>query len=329
MADFVANVDDIGSAVGRDFSTLGAFLASLSFPFGNQSFEGIVHADSDFDEKNLTIGANNNTVDNPFLMVHGAAGELPVFKPAAGGASFGFQLRRHISLAGIEMDGVNITGSPPLFTITQQDGTIVGCVARNGPGRGFNMGAAGDPELVVYCLADGCAAEGFSSDNPGNNQHAIGCGAAGCAVGFKSGFVSRKLALTSIWALNNTVDLDAASIDIGRSKFVYISDASFGAADDIFINQVPANLGFVNFAGGDFRLAAGSVLLAAGFPMWNDDVGISVSIAIWQFVQFAVRDAFGQRVGFDYGQRMNVGPFQPARGEVLPATPGIAFKSIP
>lgn len=304
MADFVAVVETIGSAEGRDFALLASYLSALPAPFANETREGQVFADSDFDEMNVNI-STPNALDPGKLMVHSVLGEIPVFKPAsgAGGRIFEVGDRGGVSVVGLTADAANVTGNSSGFLINSDaNNSVVGCVARNTPGLGAGFIAAGSQHLLrVFCLAENCGGEGYLNVNSAGPI--IGCGSVGCAIGFKSANVAKPLALTACWSLNNTTDIDAASV--GLRRFLYISDASIADADDVFINQDPATLGFVNFAGGDFRLAIGSVLVAKGFPVWNRGQAANPVIPL--------QDAFGQAIGFDYGTRMNIGPFQPAR----------------
>lgn len=314
MANFVYNDKDIGSAGGRDFALLASFLSGLPNPFVNEMWRGRLFADGDFDEKNLGINAPNSPSDNANLIVHGAAGEQPVFKPAVGTASYIFSVAVSSMLAGVIADGVNLTVASRLFLYNGR-GDITGCTARNGPLHGFD-GFTQDI-MWVYCLADNCP-NGHGFTNPDGNSLALGCGAALCDNGFVGRSGTNFLRLVGCWALNN-ITADLGSFIIAQ-RFVYISDASIGAADDVFLNQVPANLGFVNFAARDYRLAAGSALLGMGDPLSNKERGIFVAPPR-EYNQWAVRDAFGNPVRLDYGQRMNIGPCQPSGTSIVNTLP--------
>ena len=312
MADFVLNTETIGSAVGRDFSTLAAYIAALPNPFVNEVRNGVVRADSDFDEKDIFVRPANRPADNNDLMVHGIPGETPTFKPASGSFTRILFLEQDMSLTGITVDGVNRTGgSGRGIEVNGFQNPVVGCVARNLVNGFRNIGAG--PSFWLYCLAENCSGVGIGGDNALNNTQAMGCGAVLCGTGYQGRNATNRLITNACWSLSNTL---AIGTDTKDHKFLYISDASFGAGDDVFINQIPGNLGFVNFAGGDYRLAAGSLLIAAGRPIWNRRHDL-VPLAL-DYLQWAVQDAFGTQIEFAYGSRMNIGPFQPSRAVVPP-----------
>lgn len=301
MVDFVANTSTIGADGGRDFSTFAAYKVTLPNPFVNETFEGVLFADSDFDEMNLDI-STPNAGDPASFIVRAAVGELPVFKPASGSGGNIILIgnRGQQSIVGITVDGANLTGNiNGFFSDNDANNFVVGCVAKNMPGTGVGFLSSSQHLIRVFCLAANCGGDGFNNTNSAGPI--IGCGAVGCATGFKSGNVAKPLLLTACWSLDNTTDIDAASVTLRR--FLYISDASIADADDVFINQVPANLGFENFAGGDYRLKIGSVLIAKGFPFWNRGQAAAPVIPLV--------DAFGGTILVTYGLRMNIGPSQP------------------
>lgn len=329
MANFSHIKESIGSAGGRNFSTLLAYLTALPNPFVNEARDGAVHADSDFDEHNLGIQPGN-AGDNPSLHIHGALGELPVFKPASGAGGTVITIATNMSLVGLTADGANLTGSPSMFQVSVTRASLIGCVARNAV-IGINN-LSGSDITLVYCLAENCSGDGITANFPGSNSWYLGCGVVNCGVGFAGRSGTIKAIIISSWALNNTIDIEASTI--AQAKFVYISDESWPAGDDVFRNQVPANLGFVNFAGGDYRLAAGSPLIAMGYPLWSTDLPTggarpSPVASVAGILQLGTQDAFGQSVGLDFGTRMNIGPFQPGRAEAVPDTPTLVHTSTP
>ena len=328
MADLVVATKTIGSAGGRDFSTLVAYRGSLPNPFGNTRQEGILFADGDFDEQSVNFGAPL-AADNVRLFLHGKIGELPTFKPASGSPRHILRLGNDVNVAGITCDGANISlGDEGLFRTAGARVHITGCVARNAPKFGF-AGTNGEIALWLYCLADNCVDDGFGGTFIGNPTHAIGCGAALCGTGF-GGTSPALFYLLSCWALSNTLDIEDSSIHVNGRNFVYISDTSIPAKDDVFRNQVPANLGFVNFPGRDYRLAAGSALIGKGEPIWSGENKIQPSgILRFAYLQLGIQDAFSQKVGLDFGTRMNIGPFQPGRADAAAAEPTTKFVSIP
>lgn len=306
MADFVVNTETIGSDGARDFSTLAAYLAALPNPFVNEVRNGVLRADSDFDEKDILVRPANRPADNNDLMVHGIPGETPTFKPASGSATRILFLEQDMSLTGITVDGVNLTGgSQRGIEVNGAQDPVVGCVARNLVNGYRNIGAG--PSFWLYCLAENCSGVGIGGDNALNNSQAMGCGAVLCGVGYQGRNATNKLITNACWALNNTTDIGTDTKD---HKFLYISDASQADIDDVFINQIPADLGFVNFAGGDYRLKTDSLLIAKGRPIWNRRHDLN-NLSL-DYLQWGIQDAFGRGIAFDYGTRMNIGPFQPA-----------------
>lgn len=322
MADFVFNKKAIGSAGGRDFSTNTAFIAALPNPFVNEVFFGELFADSDFVE-NVDQDAPN-AVDNLLLTMAAASGERPIVKSSSG--SFVWTTGQDCNFAGIILDGTNLTGAGAIAAPGNRC-IMTGIIARNHPsGSGFNSDGSGRNYAALFCLAHGNNLDGFNNGLSAPNTMLIGCGAAkNGRFGIRGRNATNKTNIGGCWSLGNGANQAIEGSSVGIEEFVYIDDASLSDIDDVFINQVIANLGFVNFAADDFRLAAGSVLLAAGFPVLHKsriDFG-SLSTQKWQY---ATVDAFGNDLLLPYGTRMNVGPDQPA---IPPTVITNVFNQIP
>lgn len=322
MADFVLREKTIGTD-SRDYTTIAAWEAA-KVEAANSAEVGIVHADSVFDEKDVVIfGANVGALAD---MLRAAEGELPVMRPASGSASRILQASgfHPIAIVGITLDGVNLTSGVRNGFTQDVGGTVIrGCVVKNMAGNGI-FGGATLPGHAIYCLSYGNTLAGYVQFR--NNSTAVYCGAAkNGGDGFSSDGANGRAG--GCWSLNNTGDDFSAN---WLTDFVYISDTSLSADDDIKISQDPATLGFTDFTNDDYSLAVGSVLRDKSWTMQSVSDTPQRPFHFAKHPQYGDRDAFGNKPGIQAGKRLNIGPWQTAAVvDTLPPEPTTAFVSIP
>ena len=323
MVDFVHQKKLIGSGVGRDAVDLTAFKLLIPNPILNELWTAVVRADSDFTEHDLFMTAPDSAQNNRVLITS-IPGELPTWKPGAVSSNNILVLGQTITVYGLTLDGTGLTGGAKNGFKCQNVNLMVGCRMNNLGGTAVTSPGAGEVFMCLYCLAVKCGA-GFGNGAGTMNNTYMGCGAVKCTgVGF-NGTAGRSHFVQACYALDNSPDLGA---NISRARFVRISDTSFPAGDDIIRGVDPLTLGFEDYANDDFRLKVTSNLIGKGYPVFQhniDDVGQNPYPENFSLTV----DAFGRVVGLNIAEEMTIGPFQPARGEVLPSTPSLAFVSIP
>ena len=323
--DWTNVIDTVGTAASRDFTDPTS--ADAAFPTDFRTGGGVNHvlvmfADSVFTDVDLDLGPGTvtNTTRACNVKLVNAVGESPVWKPGTG-SQVGSYLEIHtgMTVAGILFDGDDrdiTTGLLILRGTGSAAGlpTALGCTFKDSSATGVRFATTGAVQAqAIYCLAFDNFANGFNTTGP-VGQQAGTCINCGSAFNTGRGYGSDNGALWDIrgsWARGNTQDavqaIRTSGSVPGSTAHNVIDDGSFttlgltlGGTDgaDILENATQLNFNFANETTRDFTPQSGSVLLGKGADFGSSN---------------APRDPFdvkGNRLQFDWDDRMDVGPIQ-------------------
>jgi len=330
MADRTYLVKTIGTT-GRDYATVALWDAGLGdMSLGYQI--GVVYADSVFTEYNtyvyhLTSDYNNYSTRVDLIA---AKDEAPIWRPGAVAASYIIRNQMKGLTAGLDFDGVNLTAGILFQSLhganTEPGQLVIACRARNGPAEGFYASSNYRRTQYHLCLADNNAGDGFRN----GLQKSIGltcCGSVkngGMGLrGYNDSY--RPTQAYNCYFLGNIGDDADSTYPPVASFYIWISDTSLAAGDDIHRSVDPTTLGFTDWAGDDFRLAAGSPLLQVGQPIGNADSrysGFRLEYYTNRPSRMMIRDVFNNNLTRAYfGERFDIGPHQLSYAPASAATP--------
>lgn len=311
MAIYTVEVKSIGTS-SRDFATITLWGATVAGNI-NKGQIGDVFADSDFDERPVLSSAG--AIDRPSTVptLRAAAGQRPIIKPTTNGNILTVS---NAQVHGMTIDGASQTSGIGI-RVTGVRSILSECEVKNCSGDGIRFTALG---IALFCLSHNNSGKGIVMEV--NQSALVCCGAAKNGDTGLSGEFGPVSSMRSCWSLDNTGD-DIDAVSLTDVRFMYISDTSITDQgtptfpDDIFENQSSGSLGFTNFAGNDFTLAAGSALRKMG-GLYSQVLLQSNSDLEHPQIGF---DVFGNSLVPQFGDRFDVGPHQPSIATVTVTAP--------
>jgi hypothetical protein len=328
------NESTIGTAVGRDYTTVAAWEADVDPGAGDGSVEvGTMYADSIFTEEG-TVVSGQTVAEHTFMILraneaqayNGIQGDGVVMKPANGSTNVPIinWFSNYGIVYGIEFDGEApgyLGSTNGLMNVGSQGErtSIVRCgahgsrfgVATNGSGfRSFNTSSN-----YIYCIG---YRNGKGIESQGSGTRIFCCGAYNNDVGFNGTFINNTCALWGSWSfLSGTNSVERAHwLDPTKGGFNVVDDTRFSDNSSTqYGNVESANINDANFvdpANGNFQVSAPGILQGIG-PMkppmtFRRSPGMDISDMMSGI--FYNTDLLGRGIVIRPGDRFDVGPDQ-------------------
>lgn len=286
MAAPVVNISTIGSAPGRDFTTVATWEAALpaNLTLGNGRYEvGEMYADSDFTEVNTHIqGQTTDAINCVHLLP--AAGENIIWKPTAGAAVNYFLActTEDYAISGITFDGSlrNLNAGGGLFRQLSTAGSyrhLSRCKFIHSSQHGFLT--SGSSHNLFFCLAWDNALDGYRCVHAYDNPVYQWCGAYGNGgIGFNNTAAGKDPAPVNCWSFANTGAAYSGARNLETVGGNWADDASLPVNNRWNeINVAAPASHFVDPTTGDFRLAVGSTMRQAGVSIGTSWMGYMAS----------------------------------------------------